>query len=81
MVIESDGMGELRVQQGDQLTLLAGGSGLLIDPILVIQLGDQMIGNMIAELAEDGEPALGCLRGRLCFLSLPCGMKCGQDAR
>lgn len=66
-VIEPDGMGELRVQQGDHLTPWAEGPGLFIDPMLASQPGDQVIGDKVAELAEDGEFTPGWLRAVFVF--------------
>ena len=61
-VIEPDGVGELRVEQRDDLAPRTEGTGLGLDAVLAGQCGDEMIGNEIAELAQEREFGTGWLR-------------------
>ncbi len=60
-VVESDGMGELGVEQGDDVTPRAEGAGLLVDAILAGDFRNEVLGNELAKLAQYDGVALGWL--------------------
>src|SRR5262245_11464972 len=66
-IIKPDGMSELRVKQRHDMAPRTEGARLFIDAVFAGQLGNQMLGNEIAKLAEQGEFGTGWLRARFVF--------------
>ena len=54
-IIQSEGMGELSIEQRDDMTPWTKASGLLVDTILVCKFGNETNGNELANLSEDGD--------------------------
>ena len=66
-------MGELGVEQAHDMTPRREAAGFFCDARVPGQLGDQVRGNQIAELAQEGEAAARWLADRLFFHPRPCG--------
>jgi hypothetical protein len=60
-VVEADGMGELGVEQGHNVTPRAEGAGLLVDTILVDDFRNEVLRNGLAKLTQHDGIAFGCL--------------------
>ena len=66
-IVESQGMGQLREQQAEDVAPRAESAALLLDPMLARQTRDQVGRNEVAELVEHAEPVPGWLAGCGCF--------------
>jgi len=58
-IIETNGMGELRVEQRHHVTPRGERPRLGFDPVLAGQLGDQVAWNQVANLRENAELRFG----------------------
>ena len=54
-VVEAQGVGQLGVEQADDLTPRAEGAGVVFDASVARQFGHQMWRNEVAKLTENGE--------------------------
>lgn len=54
-IVETDGMGELRVEQRHHMARCGERPRPGFDPVLARQLGDQVAGNKVANLRENTE--------------------------
>jgi hypothetical protein len=64
---------QLRKEQADHVAPRLEGAASLLDPVLQGQGSHQVVGNQIAQLPQEREPAACWLAG-FCFLhDLPCG--------
>ena len=72
-VIESEAVGQLRVEQADDVTPRTEGAGLIIHAGLACQSRHQMRRNEVAKLAQQREFAGGWLVSSLIIHALPCG--------
>ena len=72
-VIESQGVRQLRIEEADHVAPRTEGATLLLHRMLAGQLGYQVIGNKVAELAEKRELSSRWLALSLFFHALPCG--------
>ena len=60
-VVEADGMGELGIKQGHDVTPRAEGSGLLVDAMLAGDFRNEVLRNELAKLTQYDGIALGWL--------------------
>jgi hypothetical protein len=72
-VIEAQGMGQLGVEQADDLTPRTERAGVVFDAGVARQFGHQVRRNEIAKLAQNRELAGGWLVVGFLFHALPCG--------
>ena len=72
-VIETQGVGELRIDQADHMTPGQEGAALFLDGMRAGQVRHQMIGNKIAELPQARKLSPRWLALRSFFPPPPCG--------
>ena len=69
-VVQSQSMGQLGIDQADHITPGLEGAALALRVVLARQSRHQMVGNQIAQLAQERKAAARCLR--LVFFCMTC---------
>jgi hypothetical protein len=72
-VVETETVGELSVEQADDVAPRTEGAGLIFHAGLACQVRHQMRRNEVAKLAQERKLAAGWLVASLFFHALPCG--------